>query len=66
MKHLLVFAFACTLFMTSGCGGTKEVPALTEPGQDPPAEQQRDWMEESRKRGGAPSGQKLPGEEEKK
>ena len=49
---------ACVGFV--GCGGTPEVPALTEPGNDPTPEQQKDWREESMKRGGPPAGYKPP------
>ena len=53
MQKFLALLFMVSLFGLAGCGAsTKEVPALTEPGQDPPAQQQKDWMEESRKHGG--------------
>lgn len=51
---------ACLWF--SGCGGDDVAP-LTEPGTDPPPEQQRNWMEESMKQGGAPKGYKPPKDE---
>jgi hypothetical protein len=37
----------------TGCGSTSdEVPPLSQPGVDPPAEQQRDWRNESASRSG--------------
>ena len=57
--------FACMALV--GCGGAvDEVPPLTEGGNDPPAEQQKDWMEESMKQGGAPKGYKPEEEKDKK
>jgi hypothetical protein len=51
-KKPILFAF--TVPSIIGCGGNKAVPALAEPGKDPSAEQQTNWMEESKKRGGGP------------
>lgn len=56
----------CCMFLTAcfgfvGCGGSvDEVPALTEPGTDPSPEEQKNWREESMKRGGPPAGYKAP------
>jgi hypothetical protein len=46
-----VLVLASCLFV-AGCGSTSdEVPPLTQPGTDPSPEQQRNWMEESRRHG---------------
>lgn len=53
MPKFLTLLLVVGLFGLSGCGSNgTEVPALTAPGQDPPAQQQVDWQEESRKHGG--------------
>ncbi len=54
MKILLAMALVLPLLILGGCGGTAEVPALTQPGVDPAPEQQKNWMEESGKRGSVP------------
>ena len=60
MNNLMKSCFVMSLFFLSGCGGgVDEVAPLTTPGQDPPAEKQKDWQEESRKRSGMPAG-KMP------
>lgn len=58
MRLWLAILLALPIPLMSGCTGQKEVPALTEPGKDPPAEQQKNWMDESRNRGGAPKNSK--------
>ena len=49
-----VIIAACTCL--AGCGTSPEVAPLTEAGTDPPPEQQKNWQEESMKRGSAPAG----------
>jgi len=58
-----VFLVCCMGLVGCSDAGT---PALTEPGVDPSPEQQKDWMEESMKHGGAPKGYKPPKEGEEK
>lgn len=55
---LLALPMSCCM---SGCGGGGDVPALTEPGKDPPPEQQKNWMEESKNRGSGPKTKGKPG-----
>ena len=66
MKTLLAMALVLPMWMMSGCTGNAEIPALTQPGVDPSPEQQKNWMEESRKHGSAPKNVKPPKTEEKK
>lgn len=63
MRTFLAMAVVLPMMM-SGCGGSG-APALDKPGVDPPAEVQKNWMEESRKRGG-PSQKMSPPETEEK
>ena len=66
MRFLLAFALAFPLFTVSGCSGNSaEVPAMTGPGNDPPPEVTKNYMEESRKHGGPPKNVKAPKEEKK-
>ncbi len=60
MKMLLAITLMLPMFVLSGCSGKSEVPALNKPGVDPPADQQKKWMEESLKHGSAPKGYKPP------
>ena len=60
VKTLLAMALVLPMIILSGCTGNAEIPALTKPGVDPPAEKQKDWMEESRKHGSAPKNVKPP------
>lgn len=63
MKYLTLLALVLPMFVASlsGCGASvSEVAPMTEAGTDPPPEQQKNWMEESRNRGGAPKNVKAP------
>lgn len=60
MRLLLALLLALPMFVMSGCNDGYVEPA-TEAGNDPPVEQQVNWMEESRKRGSGPKTKGKPG-----
>ena len=65
MRTFLAMAIVLPMMMC-GCSGGGGVPALDKAGVDPPAETQKNWMEESRKRGGPPKNLKTPKPDDKK
>lgn len=66
MRFLFAFILALPVCAISGCSGNSaEVPAMTNPGKDPPPEVTKNYMEESRSRGGPPKNLKAPKEDKK-